>query len=533
MAVTIHMSRIKLIVLTAIFLVVADNFSFFKHVVAVYPLPQNSGYLISVVVVFCAFLVVLFSLFNTRWALKPVLIASVLIASLISYFSNTYRVIMDDTMIQNILETNLNESTDLVSVTLFLYLGLLGILPAWLIYKVKLTPVSLWRNLLTTVVTVISALLVIVIIMFSFSGFYTSFLREHKPLRYYTNPTYAFYSAGKYVGQQFNRQTATFKIIAPDAKKAPGVSGRKLVIVVVGEAVRADHFGLNGYARETTPRLRKDNVINFPEMYSCGTTTAISVPCMFSSLDRGDYSDQEGKSTENVLDILDRAGVSIIWRDNNSSSKGVADRLTYEDYSTPANNPICDSECRDEGMLVDLQDYIDKQKKGDVLIVLHQMGNHGPAYYRRYPQPFEKYTPVCRTNQLEKCTPEEIGNAYDNAILYTDNFLAKTIDLLKDNDGTFQPVLIYISDHGESLGENGLYLHGMPYFMAPDAQKHVAAVMWFGPSFASTIDTAKLRKLAKNPYSQDNLFHTLLGLMRVETSVYQPKMDILAPVQRK
>jgi lipid A ethanolaminephosphotransferase len=161
------------------------------------------------------------------------------------------------------------------------------------------------------------------------------------------------------------------------------------------------------------------------------------------------------------------------------------------------------------------------------------MGNHGPAYYKRYPQKFETFSPVCKTNQLEECRSEEIINAYDNGILYTDYFLAKTIDLLKQNDGVFQTALVYMSDHGESLGENGLYLHGLPYFMAPDAQTHVGALMWFGKQSKQVIDTTKLKQVANNRFSHDNLFHTLLGLMQIETSAYQAKADILAPVTRK
>ena len=200
--------------------------------------------------------------------------------------------------------------------------------------------------------------------------------------------------------------------------------------------------------------------------------------------------------------------------------------MPYEDFRKPDTNPICENgECRDEGMLVGLQDYIDSKKTGDIFIVLHQMGNHGPAYYKRYPAAFEKFTPVCKTNQLETCTPEEIGNAYDNAILYTDYFLSKIIHLLKQNTAQFETAMIYFSDHGESLGETGIYLHGLPYYMAPDEQKHVGAVMWFGDSFE--IDINALRAKSGNAFSQDNLFHTLLGLMEIETEVYDQRLDII------
>ena len=177
---------------------------------------------------------------------------------------------------------------------------------------------------------------------------------------------------------------------------------------------------------------------------------------------------------------------------------------------------------------VGLDEYIEKNKDRDIFIVLHQMGNHGPAYYKRYPKEFEKFTPVCKTNQLENCTQEEIGNAYDNAILYTDYFLSKTINFLKPYSQTHQTALFYISDHGESLGENGLYLHGMPYAIAPKTQKNVGSFIWIGDGLMEKeYSKEKLKSYKEKEFSHDNLFHTVLGLFEVETEVYKKELDIL------
>jgi len=343
----------------------------------------------------------------------------------------------------------------------------------------------------------------------------------------YTNPTFYLYSTGKFVYDTFYKRENTLKPLGRDAKQVKTAQERRrLVFMVVGEAARANRFSLNGYERQTNPLLSKENIINLSHVSSCGTSTAISVPCMFSHLERRNYNDATAKNTENVIDIVHHAGVSVLWRDNNSDSKGVAIRVPYEDFRSPQKNTLCDEECRDEGMLVGLQEYINAQK-GDILIVLHQMGNHGPAYYKRYPKAFETFTPTCKTNQVEQCTPEEIGNAYDNAIVYTDYFLSKTIALLKENETAFETALVYMADHGESLGEKGLYLHGIPYFMAPREQTHVGALLWFGKGFETREEVQKLRTNAENAYSHDNLFHTLLGLMRIETSVYDKTKDIL------
>ncbi len=177
-------------------------------------------------------------------------------------------------------------------------------------------------------------------------------------------------------------------------------------------------------------------------------------------------------------------------------------------------------------MLTNIQAYIDAHQVGDIFIVLHQMGNHGPAYYKRYPPAFEKYTPTCKSNQLENCSQEEIDNAYDNAILYTDYFLSKVIQILKNNNEKFESALFYVSDHGESLGEHGVYLHGMPNFIAPDEQQRVPALMWFGSNFKEKkIESLPAKKDIQ--YSHDNIFHTILGLMEVETSIYDKNLDII------
>jgi lipid A ethanolaminephosphotransferase len=250
---------------------------------------------------------------------------------------------------------------------------------------------------------------------------------------------------------------------------------------------------------------------------------------MFSIFDKPDFSYKKGKNTENILDVLTHTKyIDILWRDNNSDSKGVADRVEFEDYKNPKTNPICNVECRDEGMLAGLDNYIKEHKNRDILIVLHQMGNHGPAYYKRYPKEFEKFKPVCKTNQLENCTEEEISNAYDNALLYTDYFLSKVINFLKNYNNSYETAMIYISDHGESLGENGVYLHGLPYFIAPENQTHVGAFIWLGKEITKEVDIDKLKQINDKEYSHDNLFHTLLGIFEVNSKVYLPNMDILA-----
>lgn len=311
-----------------------------------------------------------------------------------------------------------------------------------------------------------------------------------------------------------------------DAHIPAADQGRELIILVVGETARADRFSINGYARETSPQLQAAQAISFSNFRACGTSTAVSVPCMFSASGMADFDLKKEGTQENLLDVLRHAGINVLWLDNNSDSKGVAIRTPYQDYKTPERNPVCDLECRDEGMLSKLQDYIDNHPTGDIFIVLHQMGNHGPAYYKRYPPEFEKFRPACKNNELGKCSTEEISNAYDNAILYTDHFLGKAIALLKQNDASFETGLFYVSDHGESLGENGLFLHGLPRAIAPDSQLLVPAIIWLGSGFRD-IDKPAMLKKRKDRFSHDNVFHTILGMMEIGTELYRPELDLL------
>ncbi len=519
-----------LIILTALFFIAFGNITFFRNVIAIYPITDllSALFIVSLALVFTCVNILILSLLCYRISLKPVLIILLLVSAASAYFMDSYNVILDDIMIDNIFKTDTHEALDLLNIKLFLYLFFLGVLPAIWIYSRPISYPSFKKAILSKALLLGGTILIVVITILSLGNFYASFLRENKSLRFYANPSYYIYSLGKYVSHYFHDNNATFTPIGLDATRSTKTDTRKLIIMVVGETARADHFSLNGYKRKTNPKLEQQDIVNFSNVWSCGTSTAVSVPCMFALDGRSDFNAGKEKSTGNVLDIMQRVGTNVLWLDNNSSSKGVAERVEHINYKTAENNPDCDSECRDTGLLANLPAYIEKHPVGDIFIILHQMGNHGPAYFKRYPKAFNHFTPTCHTNQLEQCNNEEINNAYDNAILYTDFFLSQAIDLLKKYNTSFETALVYVSDHGESLGENGLYLHGLPYLLAPDTQKHVPMLMWFGENFAkNSINIKQLKQKSNQKYSHDNLFHTLLGLMGITTKIYDPALDIL------
>lgn len=517
-----------LLLLTCLLLVAGGNFRFVTQILHAFP-PSGSTLpaLFSLAFAFLAFNVVLFGGFAFGRMTKPVLIAALLMASISAYFMDSFGTVIGEDMLRNAAQTNAGEALDLVTFRLLAYFVLLGILPSVLVWRAPLAWRGWRRELAGRAKLMGLCLLAIGLMVMAFGGFYASFIRAHKPLRSYANPAYPLLASLKFAGKA-NQAVAGMKpaAVAPDAHISRDDRHRELIFLVIGETARADRFSINGYARDTTPRLREAGAISLPDFRSCGTSTAISVPCMFSPRGMARFDPKKAAEEENLLDVLQRAGVNVLWLDNNSDSKGIALRVPYRDYRSPDINTVCDPECRDEGMLVPLQDYIDSHPAGDIVIVLHQMGNHGPAYYKRYPPAFEKFRPACKSKDLGSCSREAIGNAYDNAILYTDHFLGKAIDLLKRNDAKFETALFYLSDHGESLGEGGLYLHGLPRPLAPDSQLHVPAILWFGSSFDG-LDLEALMRKRRQRFTHDNLFHTVLGLLEIKTDFYKPELDIL------
>ena len=510
-----------LIVIVALYVVATANLSFFTQVLNVYPFSTNVGFIISIAGLLFGLMWLLFQLLCYRFIAKPVLMVLVLTAAVCGYFTDSYGTIFDTHMLINSMQTDQAEAMGLMSISFFIRVLLLGVVPAVVISQLKIKRPSLRRAILQKTATLITAIALIAVCLLPFGDQYATFFRQHKIVRSYANPITPIYSIVK-LGIDYTdklRRPDTMILHATDAKRNIAVTGTvkpKLMVFVVGETVRADHIGLNGYKRNTMPLLaNQPDIYSFKKATSCGTSTAYSVPCMFSYANRDNYNPDEADYNENVLDTLHKQGINIIWRDNNSSSKGVADRVTFEDYKTAETNSNCDVECRDVGMLDGFENLVNPSAPKDTLILLHQMGNHGPAYYQRYPKEFEEYKPVCMTNELSKCDDQAVINGFDNAIRYTDYFLDETIKKLKSYENDYDVVMIYISDHGESLGENNIYLHGLPYSIAPDAQKQVPVIIWSPNN--NHIDKDTLTSQLDQPVSHDFITPTLLNFFGITT----------------
>ncbi|WP_077033339.1 phosphoethanolamine transferase [Pelomonas sp. KK5] len=485
----------------------------------------------------------LLSLFAWKRAIKPVLAVVLLTAASLAYFISSYGIVMDPTMVVNTLQTDARETRDLLSWRLFASLLLLGGLPiAWL-WRRPLDSSVRWTrrlgfNLLGFVLGLVAAAL---LILSTFADFAAT-MRTYPTIRYMISPVNAFYSLGTVAARSGAKPKGPPEVIGADAKLAPRAEGSKppLLMLVVGETARAANFSLDGYARPTNPELAKLPILNFSNAWSCGTSTAASLPCMFSPLGREAYGKSKGNQ-ETLMDVLQRAGLAVLWIDNQSGCKGVCDRVPNTSTAqlpagaAPLPQGLCDGEeCLDMALLHGLDERLatldpERVKRG-VVLVMHQMGSHGPAYFKRAPADRKPFMPECTTNALQQCPREQVVNGYDNSIAYTDHVLASAIGWLDKKQAQFDTRMFYVSDHGESLGENNLYLHGVPYAVAPDEQKHVPLILWLGQDLAPVGECLKQR-LAE-PASHDNLFHTVLGFMGVQTSLYRADWDLLTPCRK-
>lgn len=475
---------------------------------------------------------------SRRWLLASVLSVLLPVTAAASYFMTEYGVVIDANMVRNVFETDPGEAGDLITGKLALYCVLLGALPALLVWLVPWQRRPFAFDLKAKLTAAVASLACIALATLPFWGDYLSVFRADRYLKLTLTPSNYIAAFVKYARKSDGKAPVAVAAIGTDATRMWEPAARPHVfVIVVGETARADHFGINGYKRDTTPELAKlTDIQNYPRAYSCGTDTAQSVPCMFSGLKRADFSNAKAAARENLLDILKHANVDVLWRDNQAGCKGVCERVPSEAVNVLADVAASDPSHADhaesyDGKLLDGLEARIASATRDTVIVLHMMGSHGPAYWKRYPQAFAAFNPPCQHSQFSHCTSDEIINAYDNSIRYTDHILAELIALLRSaGERGVDTGMIYVSDHGESLGEHSIYLHGMPYAIAPDEQVHVPMLSWLSPGLMqdNAITADCLAEQARKTVSHDNLFHTVIGIMDIETTAYDRSLDIFA-----
>lgn len=508
----------------AVLLASVYNFVVWKRVIELYPPSQSHSVplLFLIFIVLTSFFYICLSIFSFFKLHKIVLIPIVIFNTASLYFMNQYSIMIDITMLQNVVQTDTREAAELISPLMLCYFVFLGAIPAWLICKVKIKP---FKNLVTRLFAFIVPFIVIGLVAATSFQQFSSLVRNHKDLRYVLLPNNYVNASFKLVKSYLPHAKVKVDEEAKIEKDASWNDRKKktLFVLVLGETARADNFSLNGYERNTNPLLAKEDIINFPDVHSCGTSTAASVPCLFSPSGRKNFNPSKENPRNNLFQIISRAGIKSVWIDNNSGCKGVCDNAETDMKTSDG------SESYDMAMLPALDKAIGGAQQ-DMFIVLHQKGSHGPAYYLRTPESFWQYKPICKTEELMHCTRDEIRNSYDNTILYTDYFLSQLLQKLKSLSEQYNVAMIYFSDHGESLGENNLYLHGLPYAIAPDKQKHVPFFMWISDGFANAfaIDKTCLRQKSKESFSHDNVYHSVIDALSLDTLMEKQELSIFA-----
>ena len=484
------------------------------------------NFLLAFFIVLVCFIYFGISLFSFPYIYKLLLSFIIICGSFAQYFMLKYGVIIDSSMIQNVFETDFKESFELLTYKMVLMSVFLGIIPSFIIYKINIKYPKKISGYLVFYLSSILALAILIGVIFTQYKTFVSVFRNHKDIIFRIIPNN--YINGIYQNIILLFPEKNIKMISSEASKNKNWEHhrRKTIFVfVIGEAARANNFSLNGHLKETNPKLIKQDVINFNNFYSCGTTTAVSVPCIFSSLDKSNFSKSKFRNNDNLLKLIKKSGFNTLWIDNNSGCKSACDdveTIEMESYIKSDSN----REIYDEEMLNISKEFIKKNNKDDLVIVLHQKGSHGPAYYKRIPKGFDKFKPVCKSVELQQCSSEEITNSYDNTILYTDYFLSEIIDMLKENKDK-DTAMIYVSDHGQSLGENGIYLHGMPYLVAPKYQKHIPMIMWLSENFTKDfgINRECVSKYLDKEFSHDNLFHSILDMLKIDTKAQKNELS--------
>ncbi|WP_314405160.1 phosphoethanolamine transferase [Stenotrophomonas rhizophila] len=524
-----QLSTERLIILTSVFFALACNGLFWHSAMATHPgsLRFATSLLLFLVGAHC----LLMGLLVWRWNAKVVVGVLLLCTAMAAHYMGSYHIYLDADMLRNVLATDHKESGELMTPALIAPLVLLALLPMLVLWRVQLLKRSWGKALLWRAGFLLLSLLVALGgAMLSFQEM-SALMRNQREVRYLATPGNVLLGLPKALRGDNPIQRAPKLPIGTDAAATPRAAGSRprLLVIVMGETARAQNWGLNGYAKQTTPELAQAGVINFPDMHSCGTSTEVSLPCLFSPYGRHDYDEKKIRAHQSLLHVLDRAGISTLWRDNQSGCKGVCEGLPMQALDDAKHPQLCaNGRCMDEILIDDLAAQV-RAKPGDRVVVLHQLGNHGPSYFERYPARFRHFTPTCDTADLGRCSREQITNSYDNALLYTDHLLSRTIGTLRGMDD-YDTAMIYLSDHGESLGEKGLFLHGVPYAIAPQEQTRVPMTMWFSPSFAANrgLNLTCVRQRAAKYTDHDNLFPSVLGLMQVKTAIYERDRDLFA-----
>ena len=529
---------LKIIIIYSLFITLIFNFHIFGYFENAYYLKFNSEFnkiyfLVAGFLLIFTILASILLLLGQRFLLKPLVIILVFVSAINYYFLNNLQVIIDEGVIQSTLdsfiEQNWGEINDLLTFKYFIFLFFYGFLPSIILTLIKIEYPAFKKEIIARIILPLFLFLVSGTLVFANYKNISFIARGISELKTQVIPHYFISNVKDYIDVRVDANREFIKLKHTADQLFP--EEKMIGVIVVGETARADRFSLNGYSKKTNSFLEKQNIQNFSEAYACGTYTAVSVPCMFTLSEYKKYNAHESKFQENLLDLVKSADIETIWIGNNSSCKHVCDRVKTIDYVDKNSENYIGYGVHDEVVIEGLKKILRENNSNKTLIILHTMGSHGPAYFNRYPDEFEKFKPSCKSNEPQSCSADELNNSFDNTIVYTDYIISKAIDILKKEKES-QNFLIYASDHGESLGENGVYLHAAPMAIAPKEQVHIPMLMWASENLKLN------RKLVGKSYPEYSEFkskitheyirHTILDFFNLKTQYLNSNKSMLS-----
>jgi lipid A ethanolaminephosphotransferase len=525
------LSRGALVGLAALYFATVLNVPFYRAAMqataALDPYPW--GFMISLPLFLFSVLLFLFNLVYLPFIGRVLLALLIMVSAGVSYAGYAYGVLFDYDMMQNIAQTHYGEALSYINPWSVAAWVVLGLIPAALVLVSPTRSGGIRHWLASQFRVALVSIVGITVVVGVFYEEYAVIGRNNRELKSYIVPTQVGWSGYRYAKKNLFTAPHPHESIGLDSHHAR-LTRARLVVMVLGETARSQSFAYSGYERNTNPYTMKIPGMQFMETLSCGTATAVSVPCMFSSMDKQHYDADQAGYQDNVLDIISRGGTQVTWIDNDGGCKGICNRMKTIQITPSADDPLCtDQSCYDEALLRELDSQLAVNSSEDRLIVLHMIGSHGPTYFQRYPDSHRVFSPDCPRSDIQNCSTQALVNTYDNTIAYTDYILAGVVDRLKALESRYTSSMMYMSDHGESLGESGIYLHGLPYFLAPEEQTHVPTLIWLSEDMNQNLGVHDLCLQAiagQAPYTQDYLFHSLLRLTGTETSIYSPELDI-------
>ncbi len=436
---------------------------------------------------------------------KIILAASFVCNAICLYFINTYEVLITDGMMGNVFNTRYSEASGYFSWPAVWYFLFWGIVPCVYIFARWFDYGTPKRFFARTGIALAVTLTVALVNMQNWPWIDRNATQLGSLIMpwSYTANTVRYYNSVR----KNNRK----EIPLPDAKIA--TDSKDVCVLIIGESARRGNFSLYGYGKPTNPLMEKDGVVALVADAAATYTTA----AVKAILDHK----PSNKLYEILPNYLDRCGVDVTWRTNNWGEPPVHIDKYYKPKDIVSLYPQADGEADDtyDGILLaGLKEEILSGDRDKMLIVLHTSTSHGPTYYKKYPPEFEVFSPVCTTVEMSKADPEELMNAYDNTIVYTDWLVHSVIEILREIHDR-RSCMIFVSDHGESLGEGNLYMHGAPMLIAPREQVEIPFIVWTSDETMKKVDT-------NEKVGQYHVFHSVLSFLGIDSPVYDESLDI-------